>query len=70
VLIPRIHQIVAVQTKVANDIADFVRRKPGIDSDSQIMQPNLRFETASANVNVRGLGALVGVEERPIGTPS
>jgi hypothetical protein len=44
---------------VADDIADFVRREPGIDGHREIVKPNFSFLFTRSDVNVRGFIALV-----------
>jgi len=44
---------------MADDIADFVSRKPGIESYREIVKPKLGFLPACSDVNMRGFIALV-----------
>ena len=42
---------------MANDIADFVRRKARIDRDRHIVKPKFSFLVACPDMNVRRLAA-------------
>ena len=44
---------------MADDIADFVGRKPGIESHGEVMKPELGFLPARPDMNMRGFTALV-----------
>jgi hypothetical protein len=44
---------------VADDIADFVGREPGIDSHREIVKPKLGFVPTSLDVNMSGFVAFV-----------
>jgi len=44
---------------MANNIANFVHRKPGIDGDTEIMEPEFGLFVAGPNVDMRGLIAFV-----------
>jgi hypothetical protein len=55
---------------MANDTAEFVSGKPHIDCHGNIMEPELGFFIALANMDVRRLIAFVGIEEGSIGTPA
>jgi len=55
---------------MANNIANFVRRKPGIRDQRHIMQPEFSFFVACANVNVGRLVAFIRVEEGAIWSPA
>src|SRR5581483_746665 len=54
VLIPGGQQLIAIQLQVADNIANLVRRKPGIDSEGNVMQPEFGFFRARADMDVRG----------------
>jgi hypothetical protein len=59
VLIPRARQQIAILSQVADDIADFVRRKPGIESHREIVKPKLGFLPTRSDVNMSGFIAFV-----------
>ena len=40
--------------QMADDIAYFMRRKPGIHRNGHIVQPELGFHVAAADVDMRG----------------
>jgi hypothetical protein len=44
---------------VADDIADFVGREPGIDSHREIVKPDFGFLFTRSDVNMRGFIAFV-----------
>jgi hypothetical protein len=44
---------------MAYDIADFVGRKPGIDSHCEVVKPKLDFLFTRSDVNMRGFIAFV-----------
>jgi hypothetical protein len=44
---------------VADDIADFVRREPGIDGHREIVKPNFGFLLTRSDVNMGGFTAFV-----------
>jgi hypothetical protein len=44
---------------MADDIADFVGRKPGIESYREIVKPNFGFLLTRSDVNMRRFIALV-----------
>jgi len=56
---PSIQQRCAIQLQMANNIANFVHRKPGIDGDTEIMEPEFGLFVAGPNVDMRGLIAFV-----------
>jgi hypothetical protein len=64
VLIPGAHQFITILLKVADYIPDFMRRKPGIDGNGQVMKPKFDFIIAATHMDVRGLVAFVRVEKR------
>src|SRR5262245_47275688 len=70
VLIPRSHELFAMQSQVPNHIAKLVRRKARIDHDREIMEPELGLPVSGTDVHVGGLTTLVGVEERTVRTPA
>jgi hypothetical protein len=59
VLIPGAHQLIAILLQVADYIADFMRRKPGIDCNIQVVKPEFGFIIAGADVDVSRFVALV-----------
>jgi hypothetical protein len=58
-LIPRARQQIAILSEVADDIADFVRREPGINGHREIVNPNFSFLFTRPDVDVRGFIALI-----------
>jgi hypothetical protein len=52
------------------DITDFMSRKSGPDRDCDIMQPDLDFLVARANMDMGRFVAFVGIEEGAIRSPS
>src|ERR1700685_1280318 len=54
VLIPRARQQIAILSQMADDIADFVRREPGIDGHRNIVKPKLGLLLTRSDVNMRG----------------
>jgi hypothetical protein len=56
---PRAQQFLAILSQMSNDIADFMRRKPCINRDRQVVKPKLSFMIASTDVDVCGLVARV-----------
>jgi hypothetical protein len=70
VLIPGAQQCIAILSQVANDIADFVRRKADVYGDAWIVKPEFGFFVSTADVDMRRLIALVRVKERAIGPPA
>ena len=44
---------------MADDIADFMGRKPGVHSHREIVKPKLGFLVAGFDVNMRGFIAFV-----------
>jgi hypothetical protein len=59
---------IALRSQVANNSANFMRRKSRIDRDREVMQPEFGFKITRTNVNMRRLSALVGIKERAIGS--
>jgi len=57
----------AICPKVTDYISDFVRGKPGVNGDSQFMEPELGLAVACANVHMRGFPAFVRIEEGSVG---
>lgn len=57
--VPSVQQDFAILPQVAEYIVDFMRRKPGIDSERQIMQPEFSLIVAAADVDMRGFIAFV-----------
>ncbi len=55
---------------MADYIADFMRRKPGIKGDRQIVKPEFSFFIAAADMDMRWLTAFVRVEEGAVGSPA
>jgi hypothetical protein len=68
--LPDAQQIVAIHFQMANNIADFMRGKPGIQRDRYVVRPEFGFFIAAADVDMRGLIAFVRIEEGAIGNPS
>jgi hypothetical protein len=54
---------------VANDIAEFMRRKPHIHGRSEIMKPEFGFFAPVTNMHVGRLVSFIGIEESAIRTP-
>jgi hypothetical protein len=52
--------------QMPDDIAYFMRRKPGIHRHGQIVQPELAFHIATADVDMRRFPSFVGIEEGSI----
>ena len=55
---------------MANNIADFMRREPGVGRNRHIVKPKFGFMAGSRNVNVRGFIALIRIKEGAIGSPA
>jgi hypothetical protein len=70
VLMPRTQQFIAIRSQSANNIAYFMRWKPGVSGYRYIMKPEFGLHVAAADMNMRGLGALIRVEECPIRSPT
>jgi hypothetical protein len=56
---PSAQERFAIQLQVTDNIADFMRGKPGIHGDSEVMKPEFGFFIAAADVNVRRLVAFI-----------
>jgi hypothetical protein len=67
-LIPCRQQIVTVRFQVPHNITEFVGWKTRVDSQCEVVQPELGLLAARPNVNVRRLAAFVRVEVRSIGS--
>jgi hypothetical protein len=48
--------------QVADNIAEFVRRIPGIQRDRKIMQPDLGFFVACTDMDMRRLAGFIGTD--------
>src|SRR6266487_4387197 len=70
VLIPDAHELITVSLEVSDNIAKFMGRIPGIQRNRKVVQPDFGFSVARTNVDMRGLIAFVGIEERAIGSPA
>src|SRR4030081_917600 len=70
VLMPCTQQFIAMGSQLADDTAYFMRRKPGIHCYGQIVQPELGFHIATADVDMRWFAAFVGIEEGSIRSPA
>src|ERR1700730_11349756 len=70
VLIPGARQLIAMALQVADNIAMFVRRIPGVYGNRKVMQPDFGFLVARAYVDMRWLPALIGIEESAIRPPT
>ena len=71
VLIPSAQQKITILPQMANDIADFMGREPGVDRNRHIVKPEFGFVACcSRNVNVRGFFALIRIKEGAIGSPA
>jgi hypothetical protein len=55
---------------MANNIADLVRREPGIDTQGKVMKPELGFPVASSDMDVGRLARLVRIEKGPVRSPT
>jgi hypothetical protein len=69
VVIPGRQKVVAICSYVADDISEFVRGKPHIHGDGQIVKPEFDFFVSGTHVNVRRLVSFIGIEECTIRTP-
>jgi hypothetical protein len=58
-----------MKTHVPEDITEFVRGKSGVGRDGEVVKPEFGFTVSSANVNMRGFAALVGIKEGPVRSP-
>jgi hypothetical protein len=56
-LIPGAQQLVAILFQMANNIANSMGGKPGIDCDAHVMKPEFGFTSAAADMNMRRLAA-------------
>ena len=56
---PCTQQPFAIRSQMANDIAYFRRRKPGIHHDGQIMEPEFGFHVAAPDMDMRRFTALI-----------
>jgi hypothetical protein len=54
---------------MAHNIADFMGRKPSIDGDGHVMEPEFGFFIARPDMDMRRLVAFVGIEEGAIRPP-
>src|ERR1700682_5857778 len=70
VLMPFAFEQIALRSQVTDNGADFVGGKSRIDRNRAVMQPELGFEIAGPDVDMRRLAALVGIEERAIRSPA
>jgi hypothetical protein len=59
---PSSQQNIPILSKMANNIADFVGRKPGVDRDDHVVEPKLGFFIAAADVDVSRFITFVRVE--------
>jgi hypothetical protein len=62
-LVPCAQQLIAVSLEMAHNIADFMSRKPGIDSHSHVMKPEFGLLVSRPDMNMRGLIAFIGLEK-------
>ncbi|MEA2879958.1 MAG: hypothetical protein QOF14_5154 [Hyphomicrobiales bacterium] len=53
--------------QVADNIAKFMGRIPDTQGNRKVMQPDFGFPVARTDVDMRGLAAFIGIEERAIG---
>src|ERR1700724_1768360 len=70
VLVPFAFEEIALRSQVADNSADFISGKSRIDRDREVVQPELGFEIAEPDVDMRRLIALVRIEERALPLPS
>src|ERR1700676_4051014 len=70
VLMPLAFEDIALRSEVADNSADFMGGKSRIDRDREVVQPELGFEVAGANVHMRRLAPFVRIEERAIWPPA
>jgi hypothetical protein len=49
--------LVAILFQMANNIANSMGGKPGIDCDAHVMKPEFGFTSAAADMNMRRLAA-------------
>src|SRR4051812_37829891 len=70
VLMPCTQQFVATGSQITDDTAYFMGRKPGIHRNTEIVQPELGFHFATANVDMRRFASFVGIEEGSIRSPA
>jgi len=54
-------------SQMANNIANFMGRKPGVDRNRHIVKPRFGFIACCPNVNVCGFIALIRIKEGAIG---
>src|SRR5262245_38212920 len=70
VLIPGRQQLFAMCSQVPDHITQLVGRESCIDRNSKVVKPEFGLPISGTNMDVRGLVAFVGVEERPVRTPA
>jgi hypothetical protein len=57
--IPGSQQLFPMLSYIGNDIANFMRGKPQVRRDGEIMKPYLGFFASRPDVNVRGLASFI-----------
>jgi hypothetical protein len=59
VLIPGVQQLVAMRPQMTNYIANLMRRKPCVDGNRYVVNPELGFAASLTNMYVSRLTALI-----------